>query len=431
MFKNRITYKYYENIELLVVYNYFTRATLYYENVSAKLLYNILSKNEKNNSRILETNHLSDDDYKSYIDECVSLLSATSRQINYRNIQKPKYNSENENIASLLYESGIMFGIHIDITPKCNFRCVHCYHPFDSYDNEELTYEEIEGMFETLNELGVFRITLSGGEPFLRKDIFKILELGSKYNFIFEIFTNGSLISEDVIKKLSQINVSKLSFSYYGDKTHYKHITKYDGYEHLMDVVKLCTQYDIDYELKFILMKCNYHHLPVFNKLVQTLGIRQAIELNITPRLDSTTDNLSEKLDFDDYISLFRENEEFFNVFLNAPSMAETDTIQCNAGRYGLYCDYKGDVYPCVSYRKYLGNYTQLKDIWNGTQLKEIVNRQNRSFSSYKKFSYCDYCYEICPGLSLIEGKAELDCNNSGCTIAKAIESLYNRSIMN
>lgn len=429
MFKNKITYRYYEQHELLVIYNYFTRATLYYESISATLLHNIISGNEASNQGLLKKYNITNDDYNAFMDECHSLLSATSKLKINDNPTSSKYLDNEQAIASMIYEHGIMFGMHIDITPKCNFRCIHCYHPFDSYDNTELTYEEIKELFQLLDELGVFRITISGGEPFLRKDLFKILEVGKKYHFIFEIFTNGYLLSDDDIKRLSQMNVSKLSFSYYGGEAEYKHITKKDGYNHLMSIVESCINYDVDYELKLILMKCNYNHLPEFIKLTQDLGIRQAAELNITPRLDSTTDNLSEKLDFDDYIKLFTENKDFFKFLMNAPSIAATDKIQCSAGRYGLYCDYKGDIYPCVSYRQLLGDYTQLKDIWNGKQLKEIVNRKNLDFSSFKKYSYCDYCYEICPGLSVIEGKDELDCNNSGCTIAKAIEFLHNTKI--
>lgn len=425
MFKNKLTYKYYENIELLIIYNYFTRETLYYENISAKLLYNILSDSENNNYSILEQYQIPQNEYKSFIYECTNLLSAANRQSSNDIQLQNHYN--NDDISSYVYKLGIMIGMHIDITKRCNFRCLHCYHTFDDYDNKDLTYEEIDEMFKILNELGVFKVTLSGGEPFLRKDIFKILKLGSKYHFIFEIFTNGSLLSEDIIKQLSLMNVAKLSFSYYGDKSEYQHITQYDGYESLMKIVKLCIKYDIDYDLKFILMKYNYHHLPTFIKLTQHLGIRQAVELNLTPRLDGTTDNLSEKLDFNDYIDIFQENKNFFNAFLNNSNMAETDTIQCNAGRYGLYCDYKDEIYPCVSYRKKLGTYKDLIKIWNGDLLSSITSKRNIDFSGFKKHSYCNYCYEICPGLSIIEGKDEYDCNNSSCEISKAIECLKSK----
>lgn len=416
---------------MLVIYNYITRATLFYEDISAMLLYNILSKHEEENKNLLKQYEIEDLEYKHFISECHTLLSAekSSTYVSTPLLKEDNvFNSETK-LYNTIYENDILFGMHIDITPHCNFRCIHCYHPFDSYDNTEFTYEEIEDLFKILAELGVFRITISGGEPFLRKDIFQILELGSKYNFIFEIFTNGSLLTEKMVERCSRLNVIKLSFSYYGDKDDYNHITQSNCYDKLMNNVQYCIKYNIDYNLKFILMKCNYHHLQDFQKLTKKLNTRPYIELNIIPKLDSATDNLSEKLDFDDYIEIFKDNQKLFKSFLQPNRMIGEDKIQCNAGRYSLYCDYRGDIYPCVSYRQYLGRYTQLKNIWNGNQLKDIVNKKNIDFSSYRKYSYCDYCYEICPALSIIEGKSEYDCNNSGCTIAKAIEFLYNTKI--
>lgn len=74
--------------------------------------------------------------------------------------------------------------------------------------------------------------------------------------------------------------------------------------------------------------------------------------------------------------------------------------------------------------RKILGNYKDLEKIWLGKMLKEITQKKNMNFKQFNKYSYCKFCYEICPGLSLLEGKSDIDCDNSGCLISKAIEYL-------
>ena len=104
-------------------------------------------------------------------------------------------------------------------------------------------------------------------------------------------------------------------------------------------------------------------------------------------------------------------------------------TINCSAGRYGLYCDHEGNIYPCVSYREYLGNYTEVINIWNNSnKLKVLRGRKFKQFTTFNKFSFCKYCYQICPGLSLCENNDSFKCYNSGCLVAEVIEEVKNNT---
>ena len=61
--------------------------------------------------------------------------------------------------------------MHLDVTYRCNERCVHCY--LDHDDHGEMTTAEIKGVLDQLAEAGVFFLTFSGGEVFLRRDFFE------------------------------------------------------------------------------------------------------------------------------------------------------------------------------------------------------------------------------------------------------------------
>ena len=69
---------------------------------------------------------------------------------------------------------GVPLSAHIDLTFRCNERCIHCY--LDHEDYGEMTTAEIKGVLDQLAEAGTFFLTLSGGEILLRKDFFEILE---------------------------------------------------------------------------------------------------------------------------------------------------------------------------------------------------------------------------------------------------------------
>jgi MoaA/NifB/PqqE/SkfB family radical SAM enzyme len=66
------------------------------------------------------------------------------------------------------------WSVHVDLTYRCNERCIHCY--LDHEDHGEMKTPEIKNVFEQLAESGALFLTLSGGEIFLRADLFELLE---------------------------------------------------------------------------------------------------------------------------------------------------------------------------------------------------------------------------------------------------------------
>ncbi|XCP83853.1 radical SAM protein [Roseburia hominis] len=92
--------------------------------------------------------------------------------------------------------------VGLKVTSKCNCNCIHCWVEKKQYTP---TFEKIVLALDKLKELEIMHITISGGEPFLRHDIFSILQEVKKHRFHLEIFTNASLLNESKISKLAQI----------------------------------------------------------------------------------------------------------------------------------------------------------------------------------------------------------------------------------
>ena len=89
---------------------------------------------------------------------------------------------------------GIPLGAQLDLTYRCNERCVHCY--LDHVDHGEMTLAEIKDLLDQFAAAGVFFLTISGGEIFLRPDLFDILEHARRLMFSVKIKTNAILIRE-------------------------------------------------------------------------------------------------------------------------------------------------------------------------------------------------------------------------------------------
>src|SRR5208337_5650440 len=87
---------------------------------------------------------------------------------------------------------GFPLGVHLDVTWRCNERCVRCYLDHDGIG--EMTFAEIDALLPQLADAGVFFLTLSGGEPLLRKDLFAILRRARALTFNVKLKTNAILI---------------------------------------------------------------------------------------------------------------------------------------------------------------------------------------------------------------------------------------------
>lgn len=101
--------------------------------------------------------------------------------------------------------------LSLEITGKCNLRCSYCYH-FDSVSGEcgDLPTEEWLRFIDELQSLKVLSVIISGGEPFLRSDLFTILQKCSDCRIRYTILTNGTLITEADAKKIAQIGRSSI-----------------------------------------------------------------------------------------------------------------------------------------------------------------------------------------------------------------------------
>lgn len=98
--------------------------------------------------------------------------------------------------------------VHWEITKRCNLNCKHCLQEiYLESDNEELTYDEVCRIVDEMYSLNVHRVSISGGEPFLRDDLTDILRyIESKKINLWRIFTNGGTLTKQKIAALKERN---------------------------------------------------------------------------------------------------------------------------------------------------------------------------------------------------------------------------------
>jgi cyclic pyranopterin phosphate synthase len=107
--------------------------------------------------------------------------------------------------------------LRLAVTDRCNLRCQYCMpaHGIDIVDRKELlTFKEMYRITRVLSELGVNKVRLTGGEPFVRKEFVNFLEMLSFNDKLDEIniTTNGALISK-YISKLEELKIGTINLS--------------------------------------------------------------------------------------------------------------------------------------------------------------------------------------------------------------------------
>lgn len=108
----------------------------------------------------------------------------------------------------------VPWAILIDPTERCNLNCIGCW-AGDYSRHEELDFDTLDRVFTECEELGIYFIIMSGGEPTMRKkDIIKLAEKHSSQAFL--LFTNGTLVDDEFVAEMKRVGNITLAFSIEG-----------------------------------------------------------------------------------------------------------------------------------------------------------------------------------------------------------------------
>ncbi|MCX7910604.1 MAG: radical SAM protein [Endomicrobia bacterium] len=296
----------------------------------------------------------------------------------------------------------------VELTYKCNLNCIHCYIPQSYRSYKELTTKEIKNVIYSIYKLGGLYLVFSGGEPFLREDIFDLIDYAKSLNFVVVLFSNGTLITKKIAKKILKSKVDKVEISIYGDKsTHNKFVGK-DVFDKVLTAICILKDFGINTAIKTVVTKENLNDFFKLRFISQKLNVELKTDFVISAKNNGDNSNLELMLEEKDLLKFFKENRLNFKNFSKKKNLK---SLLCSAG-FNLVCvSPKGDVYPCVAFPYALGNvkYNTFEDIWyNKNFIIKMVNKDN-----YKECFSCDlfrFCNR-CPGMCFVETGSFYGCS--------------------
>jgi AdoMet-dependent heme synthase len=163
-----------------------------------------------------------------------------------------------------------------NVTKECNLKCEHCYRDAGGKDADELTTEEGLGLVDEIAKAGFKILILSGGEPLLRKDIFKLIRQAALRGMRPVLGTNGALFTRDIVRKIKEAGVSRAGISLDSkDRQKHDEFRKHIGaWSATVNGMKLCREEGLDFQVHTTVTRRNYQEITAITDFVAGLGAK-------------------------------------------------------------------------------------------------------------------------------------------------------------
>lgn len=339
-------------------------------------------------------------------------------------------------------------GLAIEVTKKCNLRCLHCYLDAGKPAENELTNEEIKTLINATKQEGGVSLAIGGGEPLLRNDCLDILEYALSCDLLVSLGTNATLIDDNLAVQLADLPI-KIQISLDGaTEGVHDSIRGRGSYRAAVKGIDALVQKGKagDMVIAFTPMKCNVHEVTAIIDFARDREIPVIQYPPLTPsgrareRWEKLRLNSDEMIEF--WQTATRCSAELHGKM---DILADCFSInihqagapyQCSIGTQ-FRIDPSGDVYPCQCFHfgtEYLlGNVrtSSLKSMIEGEKIKEIKKLSRRRPAMIDSCSDCkwqNYCGAGCMGNAFETTGTVL--HSSSCEVRKRwIESLFSKTI--
>lgn len=147
----------------------------------------------------------------------------------------------------MIKKSKIPHAVRLNLTKKCNLHCDFCLADASSEaDKDELSTDEWLKFFERLKELKIFMVSLSGGEIFLRDDLFVLLKkLRENRMHRLTLLTNGTLITKNFAEQLKQLKIKTISISIDGMEANHNRLRGPGSFEKSITVFAILSKWGL------------------------------------------------------------------------------------------------------------------------------------------------------------------------------------------
>lgn len=314
--------------------------------------------------------------------------------------------------------------ISFEITQRCLNNCVHCSSCSNSLCKQHIDYATICKTVDDMPHIGVKRVCLSGGEPFLHIDLKKIVTYIKQMDMEVNIYSSGiteidgqiTYITTDEFKDLKERGLSKIMFNLQSyDSSRYDEIM---GTTCRFDIVKASIKNAIEAgiytEIHFVPMKINVDDIDGIVELARKMNVNKVSFLKLVPHGRADKNKQLIQLSEEETIKLRNKLSGIKSeaIRIGIPLSLDFDSDFCHAASSKLYIKFDGTVYGCEAF-KYIqqldgeSNVIQPNNIFESSLL-DIYNNSKYLKATQefvKKYSCFNSKCESCPVQKYLEAK--------------------------
>ena len=258
--------------------------------------------------------------------------------------------------------------IQLEITERCNFKCKHCYleQKKETY-REDMSTNEIFCIIDEASQLGVQEFNITGGEPLLHKDIKKILKYIYECGMITRLYTNGYLLTDELINFLADIHIGCVRISIDGLKAEmHDEIRRVKSFERIEQNINKLLMKGIIVEISTTAMRTNLEEIPMLIKKYDGIeNIRHIVDVYLP---DDCNDAL--RISEAEYVDAIKER------FISKCSNCGSAKKHCGIDDNYMFINNKGigKLCPTLPVSLDLGNVIEdgIKDTWESRRKTAI-----------------------------------------------------------
>lgn len=295
--------------------------------------------------------------------------------------------------------------LQIELTDSCNERCIHCYMPKSLKDRaDEMDFEAVKDLLEQYRAMNGVKVVFSGGEIFLHKDLFKILDLCRKLGLFVLLQTNLLILTPQLLDKLKALRIFNIQVSLYStDPAVHDTITMKKGScLRTMANIRKLVEADIPIIIACPVMKQNFDSVADVQAFADSLGVEVYYDYIMMAQSNGLTENLDHRISLAQtrgMIDFLLVHKDEFRRAIETSGTAEELLAKqfarrrnvCSILSSGLCVSPDGTAYPCPGWKGFsLGDLAKssLDSIWSASEKA----RELRSVDMDADFEKCRGC---------------------------------------
>jgi radical SAM protein with 4Fe4S-binding SPASM domain len=260
----------------------------------------------------------------------------------------------------------------IELDLRCNLRCLHCYRDGE-WPSGIMTTGEVKSVLDQIAEAGTIWLLLTGGEIFLRPDLFEIYDHARSLGLLVTLFTNGTMITERIADRLRECPPDGVEITLYGySKETYEKVTGIPGsHEKCYRGVELLTERGVPLKLKTVVMRTNQHELLDMAGYAERKGVSFKFDTMLNPNFNGSllpcNVRMSPEEVVDAEFSIPGRLEETRKYYQTRQDFHSGRLFSCGAGSRTFHVDPYGGMKMCLLLREPSFSLKKMsfRQIWN------------------------------------------------------------------